>query len=167
MADRRQIPAEHPRPKVAGGRTRPSKLVKLTALPAVARRQSLNRRLLSATCPFGDTGEPRPLQAADVAILLQMAQERFSGEQALLRRQAVKSLAELRSLEAVEALTVLAASPVEHVAIRGAALQALTEVAPGIAGILHGSLQHGAGVVRPEPTRGRVKRRAPASDKTG
>ena len=48
-----------------------------------------------------------------------------------------------------------ALAPEEHVAIRGAALQSLAEVAPAIADLLHGYLKPDSGVVARVATRAR------------
>lgn len=136
MANRKQIPPDHPRPRVPGSRMRPSQLVDLRALPIVARRQALNDQLLASTCPFGAPKEMKPLRADDLRILLHMTRERFSGSQSLLRSQAVFALGQIPALEAVEELTTLATSPVERDAIRRKAAEALKSLSPAIADLL-------------------------------
>jgi hypothetical protein len=160
MANRKAIPPNHPRPRVAGGRVRPSQRIALRGLPMVARRQALNEQLLASTCPFGAPEQPRPLRAEDLPILLHMARERFSGAQSLLRSQAVRALGQMRSIDALEELTALATSPVEHHGIRRAAVAAIRKISPSVAELLDKPAATAARRPASKPTR-----RLPAKDK--
>jgi HEAT repeats len=157
MADRKKLPPDYARPPVPGGRTRPSLRVSLAAFSMIARRQALNARLFDATCPFGARPDTKPWHAKDLPILLGIARERFSGEQSLLRRQAILALGRIHAVEAIEALTSLATCASEHGAVRGAAAQALSVLSPAVA----------ARVLEPStgrrPTR-KAKRRPPVRD---
>ena len=125
MADPKFIPVEHAPAELPGGLTRPSVEVDLSAFPAVRLRLDLNARLLDSTCPFGATDQERPFTLDDLDLLLLVTAERFGGEGALLRRQAIVALGTLDSERATERLIALAVSPVEADAVRVAALGAL------------------------------------------
>jgi HEAT repeat protein len=160
MADRKQIPPDHLRPRVPGGRVRPSQRVDLRALPTVARRQTLNEQLLANTCPLGAPKETKPPRADDLQLLLQMTRERFSGAQSLLRSRAVRALGHVHALEAMEELTTLATSPVERDAIRATAAEALRALSPAVANLLAKPIA----AARRRPN-AKSKRRAPVKDK--
>ena len=180
MANRKLLPPEPAPPKVPGGPTRPSQRVRVNQYPAVARRQALNARLLSATCAFSPISV-RPLGAKDIALLQQVIGERFSGEHALLRTQAIRELGRVQSLESVENLAGLALSPLEHEGLRSAATAALVTAAPRMAQALLGSFEREpsrlvrqtaldllrqTGAMRPQKLAARHarKRRTPARD---
>ena len=132
MANRKLLPPEPPAPKVPGGPTRPSRRVRVSQYPAVAQRQALNARLLSATCAFSPTPD-NPLRTKDIELLGRLIGERFSGEHALLRAQAVRELGRVPSLQSIERLVGLALSPLEHEGLRAAAAAALASAAPRMA----------------------------------
>jgi HEAT repeat protein len=69
-------------------------------------------------------------EEADLPLLVQIARERISGTNPLLRRAAVAALGTFQRLEAIETLTQLAAFEVEHETLRGAALLALAGASP-------------------------------------
>jgi hypothetical protein len=180
MANRKLLPPEPRPPKIPGGRTRPSQRVRVTRYPAVAQRQALNARLLSATCAFSAIAHD-PLRAKDTELLGRLLGERFSGEHALLRTQAVRELGRVQSLESIEHLAGIAMSPLEHDGLRAAAMAALASAAPRIARAVLASLDREqsrlvrqtamellteTGGVRPQKsgTRARRKRRTPARD---
>lgn len=178
MANRKFIPPEPPPPKVPGGATRPSQRVRLTQYPAVAQRQALNARLLSATCAFSPTPD-NPVRMKDVELLGRLIGERFSGEHALLRAQAVRELGRVQSLASVEHLIGLAMSPLEHQGLRAAATAALVSAAPRIGQAVVASLDREQSALvretalqlltamagaRPPTARARRKRRTPTRD---
>ncbi len=111
-------------PEPTGGRVRASVRVDVSALPAINRRMELNERLLDATCAFSDPSNWR-FGREDLELLLLVTHERFGGESALLRRQAVLALGEFDSEEAIRRLMVLTVDLAEHDSIRIAALRAL------------------------------------------
>jgi HEAT repeat protein len=148
MAEGR-IQPEHRRPPIPAGARRTSVRASLRGLDQVRLRQQLNVRLLDQAC--GNDRYARDLTFSDeeLPLLLQIARERVSGTNPLLRRAAVSALGTFRSLEAVEALTQLAASAVEHDAIRADAVVALAEASPALAAtLLRRQLQDGSPLVR-------------------
>jgi HEAT repeat protein len=124
MADGKYLPPEPAVVDLPGGRVRASVLVDVAALPAISRRRELNERLLDATCALGGPSNWR-FGREDLELLLLVTHERFGGEGALLRRQAVLALSEIDSDEALRRLTDLTVDPAEHDGIRIAALGAL------------------------------------------
>jgi HEAT repeat protein len=124
MADITYVPAERFRPDPSGGRTRRWVEADLTDLPAVAQRKALDERLLAGTCAITHQASAS-FTREDLGHLLLATAERFGGESALLRRQAVLALGEADSQEAVLRLSDLAVSPLEHDSVRVAALTAL------------------------------------------
>jgi HEAT repeat protein len=127
-----RIPPERPRPKIPGGARRPLQRVNLDGLDAVRLRQRLNVRLLERSCAI-DPEPERQFVEAELPLLVQIARARVSGTNPALRRGAVKALGTFQRLEAVEALTRLAASEVEHESFRGEALIALGGASPSLA----------------------------------
>jgi hypothetical protein len=125
MADPKFLPPEPARPEVPGGPTRPSLVIDVAEFPTVARRMDLNTRLLDRTCPFDSPEGQLPFTGDDLDLLLLAVQERFGGEAALLRHQAVVALGEVDSDEAVRRLMELAVTPLENDNIRISALAAL------------------------------------------
>jgi HEAT repeat protein len=126
------IQPDRRRPPVPGGARRESVRADLSGLEAVSRRQRLNVRLLEHSCGNDrDVGELR-FEDDDLRLLVQIARERRSGTNPLLRRAAVTALGTFQHLEAVETLTRLAASEVEHEGLRGAALVALAGASPSL-----------------------------------
>jgi hypothetical protein len=140
MASIKRLPPEPPPIPVPRGRTRPSIRVDLSRYPAVAHRRAVNERLLARTCPFGPHDDVA-FEPADLPVLELITAERFGGEHALLRHQAVVALGGLRSLDAVERLTALAISGPEHDSIRTAAVSALAALAPSVADGIVAALQ--------------------------
>lgn len=126
MADPRYLPPEPVLSELPGGRTRPSVLVDVSELPAVARRRELNEQLLAGTCAFSE-GNEWLIDRENLDLLLLVIQERFEGDRALLRREAVSALGTIDADEAVRRLMDLAVAPVEHDQIRITALAALPE----------------------------------------
>jgi hypothetical protein len=173
MANRKRIPPEPPRPTIPGGATRPSLRVSLSGHRAIARRRALNTRLLSATCAFGKPSTS-PLTALDVELLQRITAERFSGEQAALRMQAVRELGRAESIPGVAQLASLATSPADGEQVRAAAAAALKQASPQIArAVLSGLARDPSRLVQQTATRieesaGRTrpkrKRRTPAAD---
>lgn len=126
MADINFIPRENAKPKIAAGLApRESVLVELAAWPSITQRISLEERLLAHTCPYSGEPERELVTEKDERLLLLISHERFGGEHALLRSQAVKALARLDSPAARERLNELAFDPGEHDQIRVAALAGL------------------------------------------
>jgi len=125
MADLKYLPPEPTLPELPGGRTRPSVYVDLSNLPAVARRRELNERLLDGTCAFSDAPTEPRFTEEDLQLLLLATRERFGGEAAVVRRQAVLALGGIYADDAVRRLVDLATTVVEHDGIRIAALGAL------------------------------------------
>jgi hypothetical protein len=115
--------------RIPGGKKRPSLRVSLRALPQVRRRQQLNRMLLTNTCGIGEP-EPLKFRAADLGLLIQIAEERGTNTNPLLRRQAIGALAQFREFEAVNALARLARSEVEHPSVRISAQMSLQALSP-------------------------------------
>ena len=163
MANPRKLPPEPRKPRLAGGSTRPSKLVSRAGLPAIARREALNEILLSSTCPF-DAPKRKPLRPDDIGLLRQIAHERFGGEHALLRRESVTALGTMRDVAAIDALTSLALSPLEHGAIRGAASEALSKATPALTQLLASRAVVLPATAEAKPTP-RTRRRSPAPDR--
>jgi hypothetical protein len=140
MANRKRIPPEPLRPAVPGGATRPSLRVNLARYETVARRRTLNARLLAATCAF----TPAPsgaLNVRDVELLQKVAAERFSPEQALVRIQAIRELGRARSLQGVNQLVGLAMSPVEGEHVRAASSASLMSASPEVARVVLAGLR--------------------------
>lgn len=135
MADGR-IQPEPRRPPIPGGARRTSVRASLRGLDQVRLRQQLNVRLLEQGCGNDQYGRGLTFSDEELPLLLQIARERVSGTNPLLRRAAVSALGTFRSLEAVEALTRLAASAVEHETIRADAVVALAEASPALAATL-------------------------------
>ena len=119
---------EKPQP-IPGGRKRPSLRANLRALPQVRRRQQLNRMLLTNTCGIGEP-EPLKFRPADLGLLIQIAEERGTNTNPLLRRQAIAALSQFREFEAVTALARLAQAEFEHPSVRISAQTALQELSP-------------------------------------
>jgi HEAT repeat protein len=117
-------------------------------------------RLLDGTCAFDTRRDTtKALHDEDLRILLGMARERFSGAQSLLRQQAILALARTKNLDAVEELTTLATCPVEHLAARSTAAQALRALSPSVANLVLETMPP-----TPAQTDRKRKRRAPARD---
>jgi hypothetical protein len=126
MADLNFIPRESATPQiVAGIAPRESVLVDLAAWPSIAQRISLEERLLAHTCPYSGEPELELVSREDERLLLLISHERFGGEHALLRSQAITALGRLDSPAARERLNELAFDPGEHDQIRVAALTGL------------------------------------------
>jgi hypothetical protein len=126
MADINYIPRESARPTPAAGfGPRESVLIDASVWPNVAQRISLEERLLAHTCPFGAEHRRERITEEDLRLLLLISHERFGGEHALLRSQAVRALGRLKSQEARERLRELAFDLAEHDQIRVAALSGL------------------------------------------
>ena len=177
MANIKRIPPEPRQPEVPGGRTRASRLVSLDKYPAVARRQSINVRLMSGLC--GHDTEPRaPFAAADAAVLAIIAGERFDAAHIALRRQALAALAEPRILESADQLAATAMANVEDPSARAIALNALRRASPWLARAVAANVGAGSDVVhacaremlkpsaKTEKRRVKAKRRPPAKDST-
>ncbi|KQZ27061.1 HEAT repeat domain-containing protein [Duganella sp. Root1480D1] len=96
----------------------------LGKLPLVQLRREVNQKLMAATCAFGKPAKPE-FDAREVGLLLRVARERFSGEGALLRRQAVRALAGINADDAAPLLEALVLNQAEHDSVRIAALHAL------------------------------------------
>jgi hypothetical protein len=79
----------------------------------VRQRRELNSALLGQNCAF-DAAPPFVPSPGDVSLLRRIASERFGGEHALMRRQAIHALGRAKTIEAVNALVGLALSPAEH-----------------------------------------------------
>jgi hypothetical protein len=125
MADINFIPRETARPVLAGGSVRESVLVDIDAWPDIAARLALQERLLAGTCPYGAGEDGWKVDEKDEALLILISHERFGGEHALLRHQAVKALAKVDGKAARERLAEIARDPAEHDGVRLAALAGL------------------------------------------
>jgi HEAT repeat protein len=126
MANIKYLPPEPTVAELRGGSERASVLVDISDLPAISRRRELNERLLDATCAAGVSDPPKwRFGQEDLELLLLITQERFGGESALLRRQAVLVLGRIDSDDAIRRLVDLTVDPAEHDGIRIAALGAL------------------------------------------
>jgi HEAT repeat protein len=128
-----RIQPEHKRQPIPGGFRRASVRASLSGLDAVRLRQRLNVKLLARSCGNDSNTGSVLFDAAELPLLLQIAGERVSGTNPLLRRAAVSALGTFQRLEAVEALTRLAASEVEHEALRADAVVALAGASPVLA----------------------------------
>jgi hypothetical protein len=124
MANIKYLPPEPTVAEPPGGSVRASVLVDISALSAVRRRRELNERLLEATCALSGPANWR-FDHEDLELLLLVTHERFGGESALLRREAVLALGGIDSDEAIRRLMDLTVDPAEHDGIRIAALGAL------------------------------------------
>ncbi len=123
MADIKYLPPEPPVVELRD-RVRASVLKDISALHAIGRRRELNERLLDATCGFTSPANSR-FGLEDLELLLLVTYERFGGEHALLRRQAVRALGGIDSDEATRRLMDLAVNSAEYDGIRIAALGAI------------------------------------------
>jgi hypothetical protein len=177
MANIKRIPPEPPQPEVPGGRRRASRRVDLDKYPAVARRQSINVRLMSGLC--GHDTEPRAyFAAADAAMLAIIAGERFDAAHIALRRQALAALAETQTLESADQLAATALASIEDPSARAIALNALARASPWLARAVAANVGAGSDVVhacarellersaRTGKRRVKAKRRQPAKDST-
>ncbi len=131
-----RIPPEPRRPRIPGGALRPSQRVKLDGLDQVRLRQRLNARLLERSCAVEPVRSELRFDDAELPLLLQIARERISQTNPLLRRAAVAALGTFQRLDAVEALARLAASEVEHESLRGEAVIALAAASPSLAPVI-------------------------------
>ncbi len=120
-----RIQPEHRRQPIPGGFRRPSVRASLSGLDNVRLRQQLNVRLLERSCGNDPSTGGVRFEDAELPLLLQIARERVSGTNPLVRRAAVSALGTFQRLEAVEALMQLAASEVEHEVLRADAVVAL------------------------------------------
>jgi hypothetical protein len=126
MADINFIPREKAKPKIAARLdSRESVLIDLAAWPSIAQRISLEQRLLAHSCPHSGEPERELINETDEGLLILISHERFGGEHALLRTQAVTALTRLGSPTARKRLNELAFDPGEHDQIRVAALEGL------------------------------------------
>jgi hypothetical protein len=165
MADPKLLDEIKYRPKplpIPGGSKRPSLRVSLTAFPQVRRRQELNVMLLANGCGNGRPVELR-FRPQDLRILVQMAQERESETNPLLRRQAISALSQFRDLEAAEALVRLAQSEVEHPSIRVTAKTALRALSPALSAAIETVKQEADEGIRTKVRR-KAKKSAPPQD---
>ena len=114
------------------GSKRPSLRANLRAFPQVRRRQELNLMLLANGCGNGGavTVKFRP---TDLRLLVQIAEERGSNTNPLLRRLAITALAQFSEVAAAAAMARLARSELEHPSIRISALTALRALSPDLA----------------------------------
>jgi HEAT repeat protein len=128
-----RIPAAPRRQPIPGGARRTSVRASLSGLDAVRIRQQLNVRLLAGACGNDPRAGNVAFSDAELPVLLQIARERVSGTNPLVRRAAVSALGTFHRLEVVEALTQLAASEVEHESIRADAVVALAGASPSLA----------------------------------
>ena len=117
---------------IPGGPTRSSVRASLREFPQVRRRQELNHMLLTNGCGNGGTTNVK-LKPVDLKLLVQIAEERGSNTNPLLRRQAINALAQFRELEAAAALARLARSDLEHPSVRNSALRGLHTLSPDLA----------------------------------
>lgn len=125
MADQTYLPAEPTsRPEPTGGLRRHDIHVEWERYPAVRARRELDARLLDGSCGIDGPDNPR-VGAEDLDLLLLAAAERFSGDSALLRAQAIAALGALRDERADAVLADLALRVVEHDAVRLSAAAAL------------------------------------------
>jgi HEAT repeat protein len=148
-----QIKNNEPAPYIIGGTTRPSIRVDLSKFETIQRRQELNAVLLQASCAVG-APTPPVFKLEDLGLLLQIAREHDSNGNPLIRKQAIRALEQLRSLEAVEFLWTLASNESEHESLRIQAISALGRAAPTLAASLFETC-----LVHPSPmTRGAAAR---------
>lgn len=126
---------QRPQP-IAGGRKRPSLRANLQEFPQVRRRQQLNRMLLTNSCGIGKP-EPFKFRPSDLKLLIQIAEERGTNTNPLLRRQAIGALSQFREFDAVTTLARLAQSELEHPSVRINARTALQELSPHLAGYIN------------------------------
>ena len=124
-----------PAPDIPGGNQRPSKRISLERFDAIRRRQELNSMFLQRACGQADLS-PLVFKPEDLNILLQIARERDPNGNPAIRKHAIQALGQFRDLETMEILWEIAASPMEHEAIRGQALKSLNRMAPRIAPLL-------------------------------
>lgn len=117
---------------IPGGRKRPSLRAGLREFPQVRRRQELNQLLLTNGCGNGGTTDVQ-FRPTDLTLLVQIAEERGTNTNPLLRRQAIIALSQFRELDAAAALARLARSELEHQSVRVGALTALHTLSPDLA----------------------------------
>lgn len=117
---------------IPGGSERPSLRANLRAFPQVRRRQELNFILLANGCGNGGTTKVK-FRPTDMKLLVQIAEERGSNTNPLLRRQAITVLSQFRELDAAAVLARLARSELEHQSVRISALTALHTLSPDLA----------------------------------
>lgn len=128
MANTTRLPPESRVDGLGRRAVRASVLVDVSTLPAVSRRRQLNERLLEATCAADIEAPPEwRFAEEDLELILRITLERFAGETAFLRRQAVLALGNIEAEEASQRLVELTANPAEHDSIRIAALKALKD----------------------------------------
>jgi hypothetical protein len=130
-----QIKNNEPAPVIVGGATRPSLRVNLSQYKIIKRRQELNASLLQASCAVG-APPPPVFKIGDLGLLLQIARENDPNGNPLIRKQAVRALGHLQSLEAVEFLWGLASNEAEHESIRIQAISSMAQAAPNLAASL-------------------------------
>jgi HEAT repeat protein len=123
MADLALLPPEHLVPEPVGGRTRASRFVDVDGFAAIAARRKLDERLLDATCAVD--GRPSSFARDDLELLLLATAQRFRGDTALLRVQALRALGEIDDDRAVRRLIEVGATVTEHDSARITALEAL------------------------------------------
>ena len=125
MADLALLPPEHFIPEPVGGRTRPSRFVDIDGFTTIVARRKLDERLLEETCAVD--GRPSAFDRDDLDLLLLATAQRFRGETALVRVQAVHALAQIDDDRAIRRLFEVATAVVEHDSARITALEALGE----------------------------------------
>jgi hypothetical protein len=138
---------------------RPTLRASLREFPQVRRRQELNFMLLANGCGNGGTTDVR-LRPSDLKLLVQIAEERGSNTNPLLRQQAINALVQFRQLDAAATLARLARSELEHQSVRISALTALHTLSPDLA---YG-IDVGYHKAETSP-KSRVKKGAPPRDK--
>ena len=127
-----ELPKRQKPPAIPGGSKRPSLRASLLEFPQVRRRQELNTILLANGCGNGGMTNVK-LRPTDQKLLVQIAEERGSNTNPLLRRQAINALAQFRDLDAATALARLAGSELEHQSVRISALSVLRTLSPDLA----------------------------------
>ena len=131
MADINFLPREKA-PRQQARKHRESVLVDIGRWPAIAARVKLEEHLLAGTCPHGMPEQGVRVGLESEGLLLQLTRERFGGEHALLRVQAVTALAKLDSKAARARLHELAMDQAEHDPLRLAALAGIMPVGGAI-----------------------------------
>jgi hypothetical protein len=117
---------------IPGGNRRPSKQVDLKRFDAIRRRQKLNVELLKRTCGV-DEKATQILEGNGFDLLQKMAQERDPNGNLVIRKQAIQTLGQFRSIEVAELLWRISSNDLEQEAIRGEALLTLARTIPGMA----------------------------------
>jgi hypothetical protein len=148
MADPKLLDQLRRQPEKSGDLRRQSRRVNLDKFPEIRRRQDINMRLLEHTCA-NEVRQPPRFDATDLPLLLQIARERHTNINPLVRRGAIQALGAFQTLEVANALAELGSSADEHESVRAHALMVLSGMGPQVAtAVLMHQLADRSAVVR-------------------